>query len=513
MEVAVFIGGEDGFGNGEIGLRFVCGREVFLLETSLGFQDNPLDVMDVQHGVCYGADFDGDVVAVLFDHGDMLLICSVGGVGGDGCFVFDYGFGRDDLVVDFVEVHGVLLSDQGIQIGVVVVVGFGDVLVGEVAKVAVDAGFDHGTGFCCFFQPLFCDLETVFQGGVSQGNGAGAGNGAGHVADAVVDHAVQGVDGVVVGGDMGGFAAAALVDGDIHEDGAGFHFLQVFLLEELGGGAAGDQDGADDQVGVLQDALNVGVGGDQGLDVGAEEVVQLLQAFEVHVQDGHVGAHAHGNLAGVHAHGAAAEDDHVGFRGAGYAGQEDAFAAEALFKVLGAFLDGKSSGDLGHGGQAGQGAVRFLDGLVGHRFDFALQEGVHLFLVRGQVEVGVEDQSVMEEGIFLFQGFLDLDHHINQVPDVGGVVDQGSARVHIFIVGEAGADACSFFHVDVVACGHIGFHVVRGQAHAVFVVLDLFDAADLHGWVPSFCLFIVCRFMFLFTASLCRLGGFRAGSV
>ena len=384
---------------------------------------------------------------------------------------------------------GFRLFDEFCQVDVFVVVGLGDVLVGQFAQVAVNTGLDDGVLFGGLFEARFCDFESVFQGGVGQGDGTGAGDGAGHVADAVMDHAVKGIDGIVVGGDMGGFTTAALVDSHVHEDSAGFHFLQVFLLEELGGGAAGDQDRADDQVGIFQNSFDVGVGGDQGLDVGAEEVVQLLQALEVHVQDGDVGAHAYGDLAGVHAHGAAAEDDYVGFRGTGDAGQEDAFAAEAFFKVLGAFLDGEAAGDLGHGGQTGKGAVRFLDGLIRYSFDFALQQGVHLFLVRRQVEVGVEDQSVVEEGIFFFQGLFHLDHHINKVPDIGGVVDQGSTRVYIFVVGEAGADTGSFFHVDMVACGHIGFYVVGGQAHAVFVVLDLFDAADLHVLVPSFCFF------------------------
>ncbi len=390
-----------------------------------------------------------------------------------------------------------ICSDQGVQITVFIPMSFCHVLVGQFAVVAVDAAGDDFAVSGGFFQAGFGDLEAVFQGSVGQGDGGGAGNGAGHVADAVVDDAVYGVDGIVMGGDVGGFAAAALVDGDIDKDGAVFHFGEVFLFEELRGGTAGDQDGADDQVGSGEDPFNVGVGGDQGVDVGAEEVVQFFQAFEVYIQDGHVGAHADGDLAGVHADGAAAEDHHIGLRGAGYAGQEDAFAAEALFKVLRAFLDGEAAGDLGHGGQAGQGTVRFLDGFIGNGLYLALEQGVHLFLVRGQVEVSVEDQSVMEEGIFLLQGLLDFDHHIHQVPDIGRVVDQGSAGVHIFIVGETGADAGSLFHVDMVARGHIGFDVVGGQAHAVFIVLDLFDTADLHGGgCPFFC-WDVMRFVFV----------------
>ena len=66
------------------------------------------------------------------------------------------------------------------------------------------------------------------------------------------------------------------------------------------------------------------------------------------------------------------------------------------------------------------------------------------------------------------------------MPDIGGVVNEGSAGVHIFVVGEAGADAGALLDVDMVSRGDVGADVVRGQAHPVFIVLDLFDAADLH---------------------------------
>ena len=106
VEVAVFVGGEDGFGDGEVGFGFVIGGELFLLEAGLGFQDDPLDVVFGDHRVGYGADFDGDVVAVLLDLGDVFFLGGVGGVGNEGSFVFDLGLGGDDLVIDFVEVHG-----------------------------------------------------------------------------------------------------------------------------------------------------------------------------------------------------------------------------------------------------------------------------------------------------------------------------------------------------------------------------------------------------------------------
>ena len=52
-----------------------------------------------------GADLDGDVVSVLFNLGDVLFFCGVYGVG-DEFLAFGQGCGgRDDLVVEFVEVH------------------------------------------------------------------------------------------------------------------------------------------------------------------------------------------------------------------------------------------------------------------------------------------------------------------------------------------------------------------------------------------------------------------------
>ncbi len=72
MQVAVFIGGQDGFGDGEVGFGFVVWGEVFLLVAGLGFQDDPLDVMGWEHGVGDRADLDGDVIAVLWNGGTVL---------------------------------------------------------------------------------------------------------------------------------------------------------------------------------------------------------------------------------------------------------------------------------------------------------------------------------------------------------------------------------------------------------------------------------------------------------
>lgn len=118
-----------------------------------------------------------------------------------------------------------------------------------------------------------------------------------HVAHGVADHfaAVDGIlEGrlVVIGSAVlgGGFDAAALVDGDVNDGGTGLHGLHHGFGDQFRGQSAGDEDGTHEEVGVLGGGGDVeGVGG-QGLDAAAEEVVDLAQAEEVAVKDGHASA-------------------------------------------------------------------------------------------------------------------------------------------------------------------------------------------------------------------------------
>lgn len=110
VEVAVLIGGDDGFGDGKFCFRLVLGGEVFDLVAGLGFQEDEFNVVDVQHGMRDGADLDGHMVAGLGDLGNMLFVGAVGGVGGQFRLIGDSCFGDDDLAVDVVEMHAFPLS-------------------------------------------------------------------------------------------------------------------------------------------------------------------------------------------------------------------------------------------------------------------------------------------------------------------------------------------------------------------------------------------------------------------
>ena len=100
------------------------------------------------------------------------------------------------------------------------------------------------------------------------------------------------------------------------------------------------------------------------------------------------------------------------------------------------------------------------------------------------MQICIEDEPVTEQRIFLRKRFLDLDHHVHEMPYIGGVVDQRRAGIDVLIVRKTGTDARALFHVHMVAGGDVGLYVVRRQADAELIVLDLFYTTDLHKSHP-----------------------------
>src|SRR6185437_3093833 len=302
----------------------------------------------------------------------------------------------------------------------------GDGFVGELAFVGVKAFGEAGIGFEGGFGAEVGELEDVGESRVGEGERGGVGHGGGHVGNAVVDDAVDLVAGVGVGGGLGGFDAAALIDGDVDDDGAFFHTADHLLGDNLRGGGAGDEDSADEEVGLASGALDVvGVRG-QGVDAAVEDIVELAEAVEVEIHQCHFGAEAEGHLGGVGADDAAADDADVAGRDTGDSAEQDAAAAFLLFEVSGADLDGETAGDLGHGGEEGEGVGAVFDGLVGDAGYAFFEEDVGEFLERGEVEIGEEDEAVAEVVVLLLDGLLDLDDHLGGAPEVGGVANDFS---------------------------------------------------------------------------------------
>ncbi|GAA3497033.1 hypothetical protein GCM10019016_041340 [Streptomyces prasinosporus] len=174
------------------------------------------------------------------------------------------------------------------------------------------------------------------------------------------------------------------------------------LVTSFGALAPGHQHGADHEVGLQAGLLQLEGVGDDGLDARAEDLVGLLELVDVLVEQGHVEAHADGDLRGVPAGDAGADDDRAAGQHAGDAAGQHAAAAVGAHQVVGADLGGEPARDLGHRGEQRQRAVGQLDGLVGDGGGAGLQQGVRALLGRGQVQVG-EERLVLAQAVVLLR--------------------------------------------------------------------------------------------------------------
>ena len=282
------------------------------------------------------------------------------------------------------------------------------------------------------------ELENVGEGCVGEGEGGGVGHGGGHVGDAVVDDAVDDVRGVAVGGGMGGLDAAALIDGDVDDDRAFLHFGDHGFGDDLGSGGAGDEDSADDEVGLAGGALDVVAVGGNGEDAAVEDVVELAEAVEVEVDERDLGAHAEGDLGSVGADDASADDADVAGWDAGDSAEEDAAASVLFFKIGCADLDGHAAGDFAHGGEERECASAVANGLVGDAGDLLFEQRVGEVGERREMQIGEEDEALAEVAVFFFDWLFDLDDHVGEPPDVVGGADDLGAGGLVFVVGHGG---------------------------------------------------------------------------
>src|SRR4051812_17780956 len=172
-----------------------------------------------------------------------------------------------------------------------------------------------------------------------------------------------------MGGGASGFNASALVDGDVDDHGTFFHPRNHFLCYELRSGGAGDEHAANQQVRLLGSLRNgVRVRGLRA-HVAAENVVELAQAVQVHVNDSDVGAEAESHLGRIRADDAAADDHNVRGRDSGDAAEEDAASTFFFFQIAGPDLHGHAACDFRHGSQQRKGAVFVSDSFVGDAGD------------------------------------------------------------------------------------------------------------------------------------------------
>lgn len=282
--------------------------------------------------------------------------------------------------------------------------------------------------------------------------------------------------------------AAALVDGDIHENRAGAHAVDQLGGDQLRRGGAGDQHGADHEIGLDDGLLEREGRGVAGVHAAAELGVHGAHLAHVEVEDGDIGAHAGGDLRGVDPRDAAADHGDLRGRGAGHAAHEHAAPALRAHQVIAADLRSEAAGDLGHRGEKGERAVLELHRLVGDRRGPRGEQRVGAGPRGGEVQVCEDGLLGAHAAVLGLDRLLDLEEQLCVAPHlVGGVDDAGTGGGEVGI-GDRGTEPRALLDQDVVsAAGQLGGAAGRDR-HAVLVVLDLGGDSDAHrvlscgGW-------------------------------
>ena len=127
---------------------------------------------------------------------------------------------------------------------------------------------------------------------VVEREGRGARHGARHVGHAIMHDAVLDIGRLRMAGRARGFAAAALVDGDIDDDRARLHRGEHRAGDELRRRRARHQHRADQEVGPFDDLGDRRARRKNRPHAGAEMKGETPQRFGTAVDDGDIGAHA-----------------------------------------------------------------------------------------------------------------------------------------------------------------------------------------------------------------------------
>ena len=174
------------------------------------------------------------------------------------------------------------------------------------------------------------ELDDVGQGGVGERERGRARHEGGHVGHAVVHDAVDQVDGVGERRRVHRLDAAALVHRDVDDHRALLHRLHRRLRDQDRRARAGDQDGADQEVGALGEAGDVEGVRDTRVTTWPRKMSSTWRRrsrFTSRIDTSPPRPTA--IFERVEADGAGAEDHHVARRHAGDAGEQDAPARRA----------------------------------------------------------------------------------------------------------------------------------------------------------------------------------------
>ena len=246
----------------------------------------------------------------------------------------------------------------------------------------------------------------------------------------------------------------------------------------FGASAPVDEDGADDEVGVLQRLLDLERRGHEERHAAAQDLVEVAHAVDRALEDRHLRAHPDRDDGGVVADHAAAHDEDAARGNACDAAEQDSATTLRPLEVVRARLRRQPAGDLAHRREQRQRAVR-LDGLVRDRGHARLDERPREQLVGGDVQVREERQPGPQPRIFGLDRLLHLEQELGAPPDVVDGDDRGAGPL-VRVVRESAAHAGLGLDEHVVAALDELARPRRRQRDAVLLRLDLLRNAYPH---------------------------------
>ena len=111
----------------------------------------------------------------------------------------------------------------------------------------------------CLFPAIAGNPQSMGQSDIVERISAGSGNRAGHIGNAIMHHIIDHIDRLCMGGGLGGFKAAALINRHIDQHGPLLHRAKHIARDELGCSSARYQHRPDDEISLCDHFFKVGL--------------------------------------------------------------------------------------------------------------------------------------------------------------------------------------------------------------------------------------------------------------
>ena len=243
---------------------------------------------------------------------------------------------------------------------------------------------------------------------------------------------------------------------------------------------AGDQHGANNQVGVAQFASDGVLVGIQRSDVRAERH-HLRHPVLALLEHHHVRTAGCGQCGRVATGGAGAEHHDLAALGGRQAAEQLALAAHRLVQVVRTDLHGDATGDDRHRRQQRQVAAVELDSLEGDAGQADVEQLARQHRLRGEVQV-TEQQVVLAQVLQVaFDRLLHLHDQLGLLVEGRRVGRDLDAERGVLVVAEAALDARVLFDPHLMATTHEVGAGGGHEGHAAFEGLGFAGDTDTHG--------------------------------